>query len=165
MDDPLRWQQWARRGDSHHWERLCSTVKSVIVEDIHYCGGDSVLWRIFSNMEDFKYFGGCSVLWGIPLVLWWVFSAVEDVQYCGGYHEFFGGLPSEDRGVFSSEGDIISIAGRIPFSTVEGYYWVLCWECSVLWRENTSNLGIIYIVTLFLLTDFFTFSTVAHYCF
>ena len=75
------------------------------MEDVQYCAGYSVLWRIFSivgsvlycrdtisTVEDIQYCGG------IPSVLWRMFSTVgdiiitgEDIQYCRGYQHNCGG--------------------------------------------------------------------------
>ncbi len=51
----------------HAGKRLSSTA-----EDVQYCGGCSVLWRMFSTVKDVQYCGGCSVLLKM-------FSTVEDV--------------------------------------------------------------------------------------
>ncbi len=44
--------------------------------DFQYCGGCSVLWRLFSTLEVVQCCGGFSVLWRL-------FSAVKDFQNFG----------------------------------------------------------------------------------
>ncbi len=51
---------------------------------VHYCGGCSVLWRIFSTVEDINYCERCSKLWGLShstvgnnhYLLWWIQSVL-----------------------------------------------------------------------------------------
>ncbi len=89
-----------RAGDSHPWKRLCSSA-----EGVQYCrryrkchGECSVV------LGDVRYYWGCSVVWGMPSELWYMFSigiltvlfgdstsTLEGIQYCEGYHQYCGG--------------------------------------------------------------------------
>ena len=58
----------------HAGKRLSSTA-----EDVQYCGGCSVLWRMFSAVED------------VQDCMWIPSSTVNDAQFFGGYNQFCGG--------------------------------------------------------------------------